>query len=196
MPAETPRPSWLPDPQHGNEELASTWLFRLRKQRYRSRKTGKSHDYFVMELADAVSVIAVTPGAQVVLVRQFRAGSGRDSLETPGGLLEPGEDPIEAGVRELLEETGYSGGRPRLLGTVWSNPSIMTSRTATIVVPDARRVREPAPDADEELDLELMPAAEIPAAITDGRIDHALSVVGLFWWLSSAGDAAGSGRLT
>ncbi len=95
-----------------------------------------------MHLADAVSVIALTPDRQVVLVRQFRAGSGRDSLETPGGLLDPGEDPLAAGARELLEETGYAGDPPELLGTVWSNPSIMTSRTTTIVVANARRVAE------------------------------------------------------
>src|ERR1700722_17300592 len=84
------------------------WRFRLRHERFRSRVSGRVHDFYVMHLADAVHAIALTPDDRMVLVRQFRAGSSRDSLEAPGGLLEPGEDPREAGARELLEETGYA----------------------------------------------------------------------------------------
>ena len=73
---------------------------------------GKTHDFFVAHLADGVHAVAVTPDHQIVMVRQFRAGSRRDSLETPGGLLEAGEDPCTAGARELLEETGYAGDPP------------------------------------------------------------------------------------
>ena len=177
-------PSWLPEPGH-EQVLEENWLFRVRRERFRSRSSGRTHDFYVIDLADAVHVIALTPEREVLLVRQFRAGSGRDSLETPGGLLEPGEDPLEAGARELVEETGYAGDPPVLLGTVWSNPSLVTSRITTIVVPNVRRVAEPKFDVNEELTLELVPAAEIPAMIRDGRIDHALAVAGLQWWLLS-----------
>src|SRR5690349_9595045 len=102
--------------------IEENWLFRLRRERYRSRKSGLDHDFFVLHLADAVSVVAWTEDRRLILVRQFRAGSARDSLETPGGLLDPGEDPMTAGARELLEETGYVGDPPRSLGTAWSNP--------------------------------------------------------------------------
>src|SRR4051812_17239230 len=102
-----PEPSWVHEGDGaGDTVIEENWLFRLRRERSRSRRSGKVHDFYVMHLADAVSVIAVTPDRKVVLVRQFRAGSGRDSLEPPGGLLDPGEDPCTAGARELLEETG------------------------------------------------------------------------------------------
>ena len=101
-----PEPSWIRDGE-GDRTLEENWLFRLRRERYRSRATGRSHDFYVLHLADAVHVVALTPDRRVILVRQFRAGSGRDSLETPGGLLDPGEDASEAGAPELLEETGY-----------------------------------------------------------------------------------------
>ena len=103
-----PDASWIREPA-GDQTLEENWLFRLRRERFRSRASGRVHDYYVMHLADAVNVIALTPDRRVVLVRQFRAGSDSDSLETPGGLLEPGEDPRAAGARELLEETGYAG---------------------------------------------------------------------------------------
>jgi 8-oxo-dGTP pyrophosphatase MutT (NUDIX family) len=165
--------------------LEENWLFRLRRERFQSRASGRVHDFYVMYLADAVYAIALTPDDRMVLVRQFRAASMHDSLEAPGGLLEPGEDPCEAGARELLEETGYSGDRAVLLGTLWSNPSIMTSRTTTIVIKNARRVAEPKLDHSEEVAVELVPVAQIPRLIQEGQIDHALCVAGLLWWLQA-----------
>ena len=175
--------TWFPT---GDDDatLEENWLFRLRRERFRSRASGKEHDYYVLRLADAVHAIAITPDRRVLFVRQFRAGSGRDSLETPGGLLDPGEDPLDAGARELLEETGYAGGRATRLGTVWANPSLVSSRITTIVVEDVRPIGGTAFDEHEELSLELVAEAEIPRMIEDGRIDHALVVQGLLAWMA------------
>ncbi|MFI5454772.1 MAG: NUDIX hydrolase [Isosphaerales bacterium] len=178
-------PSWVSDGEGTHDRtLADNWLLRLRRERFRSRTSGKVHDYFVAYLADGVHVVAVTPDQQLVMVRQFRAGSRRDSLETPGGLLEPGEDPYAAGARELLEETGYAGDPPELVGTLWPNPALLTMRITTIVVRNARRVAEPRPDQSEELAIELVLIRDIPALIETGRIDHAACVAGLLWWLT------------
>jgi 8-oxo-dGTP pyrophosphatase MutT (NUDIX family) len=144
------------------------------------------HDYYVAHIADGVHVVAITPDQKVVMVRQFRAGSRRDSLETPGGLMETGEDPRSAGHRELLEETGYAGDPPELLGTVWPNPALLSMRIATLVTRNARRIAEPKLDQSEELVVELIPIGEIPALIESGRIDHAVCVAGLLWWLYGA----------
>jgi 8-oxo-dGTP pyrophosphatase MutT (NUDIX family) len=182
-----PEASWLREPSAGlDETIEENWLFRLRRERFRSRTSGRAHGFYVMHLADSVNVIALTPDRQLVLVRQFRAGSALDSLETPGGLLDPGETPAAAGARELLEETGYAGDPPVVLGAVWSNPSIMTARSTTIVIANARRVAEPRLDHNEEVVVELAPAGSIPQMIRDGEIDHSLVVAGLLWWLALA----------
>ncbi len=178
----TTEASWVPEPE-SDRTIEENWLFRLRRERYRSSKTGLAHDYFVMHLADAVSVIATTTDRRLILVRQFRAGSGRDSLETPGGLLNPEEDPLTAGARELLEETGFAGDPPVSLGTVWSNPSLMSSKITTILIANARKVSGPNLDHGEEVDVELVETADLPAMLRDGRIDHALSVLGLYGWM-------------
>ncbi|HKM53778.1 MAG TPA: NUDIX hydrolase, partial [Isosphaeraceae bacterium] len=98
---------------------------------------------------------------------------------------DPGEDPCEAGARELLEETGHAGDPPEFLGTLWSNPSLLTSRISTIVIRNVRPVALPRFDQHEELTLEQAPARDIPRLIREGRISHALVVAGLLWWLGT-----------
>lgn len=179
-----PQASWIPEDDGAHDEtIAETWLFRLRRRRFRSVRSGICHDFYVTELADGVHVIAVTPEDHVILVRQFRAGSGRDSLETPGGLLDPGENPGDAGARELLEETGYAGDPSECLGVLRPNPALLSMAITTVLIRNAHSVAEPNPDAAEELAIELVPKAEILAMIQDGRIDHAACVAGLFQWL-------------
>ncbi len=178
------QPSWIPDPGPDDQVIAETWLFRLHRRRFRSVQTGHAHDYYITDLADGVHVIAVTPDDEVVMVRQFRAGSGVDSLETPGGLLDPGEDPGDAGARELLEETGYAGDPPVRLGVLRPNPALLSMAISTVVITGARPVAAPKPDVGEELSIVRVPAREVAGMIRDGRIDHAVCVAGLLLWLS------------
>jgi ADP-ribose pyrophosphatase len=181
-------PSWINvDNGAHDETLVESWLFRLRRERFQSRKSGKTHDFFVTHLADGVHAIAVTTDQQLVMVRQFRAGSRRDSLETPGGLLDTGEDPYAAGARELLEETGYAGDSPELLGTIYPIPALLSMRISTIVIRNARPITEPHLDPSEELAIELVPVKDVPLLITSGRIDHGVCVAGLLWWLMLSG---------
>ena len=72
---EMPEPSWRPEPE-SDRTIEENWLFRLRRERHRSRKSGLAHDFYVLHLADAVSVVATTEDRRLILVRQFRAGSG------------------------------------------------------------------------------------------------------------------------
>ena len=157
------RASWVSETAGAHDQtLVENWLIRLRRERFRSRKSGKTHDFFVAYLNDGVHVVAVTPENEVVMVRQFRVGLHRDSLETPGGLLEPGEDPCVAGARELLEETGYAGDSPMLLGTISPNPGFLAQRIATIVICNARRIAEPGARSDRRIDRRARSSPDDP----------------------------------
>jgi 8-oxo-dGTP pyrophosphatase MutT (NUDIX family) len=181
------RASWVSEAAGAHDQtLVENWLLRLRRERFRSRKSGKTHDFFVAYLTDGVHVVAVTPENEIVMVRQFRVGLHRDSLETPGGLIEPGEDQCIAGARELLEETGYAGDAPMLLGTISPNPGFLAQRIATIVIRNARRIAEPAPDQTEELTVLLVPVPMIHSLIKTGGIEHGVCVAGLLWWLAQS----------
>jgi 8-oxo-dGTP pyrophosphatase MutT (NUDIX family) len=66
-------------------------------------------DFYRLDFSTWVNIVAVTKKQEIVFIQQYRFGSGQIEVEIPGGAVEPGEDPLGAGIRELLEETGYSG---------------------------------------------------------------------------------------
>src|SRR2546425_8681059 len=103
-------------------------IFKLRSDIAVNPRTGKEHDFYVLDSVDWVNVIAVTPDEQLVMVEQFRHGSNTVELEIPGGMMDKDEtDPVMTGVRELREETGYAGKKARVLGKVLANPAIMSN---------------------------------------------------------------------
>jgi 8-oxo-dGTP pyrophosphatase MutT (NUDIX family) len=178
-------PTWVRVEGHEPNTIADVWLLRLRRQRFRSRRTGLTRDLFQLEAPDGVIVVALTPQRRLVMVEQFRAGSEADSLEPPGGMIDAGESAEQAAIRELTEETGYQGDAPRLLGTFWANPALLTMRITIMLVTNARPVGEPRPDDGEELRVQEVADARIPRLIRDGRIDHGLAVESLLLWLLS-----------
>src|SRR5271170_6460920 len=110
-------------------------IFKLRSDFKISPRTGREHDFFVLDSVNWVNVIAVTPDQKLVMVEQYRHGSNTVELEIPGGMMDAGEtDPVATAVRELREETGYEGDHARLLGRIHSNPAILSNRTFTVLV--------------------------------------------------------------
>ncbi len=76
-------------------------------------------DWDVLVGGGTVAVVAMTDDDRVVLAKQFRPGPGRILLELPGGMVEEGEDVVEAAARELSEETGFVATDLALVGQTW-----------------------------------------------------------------------------
>ena len=156
-------------------------IFKLRSDVSISPRTGKEHNFFVLDSVNWVNVIAVTPDQQLVMVKQFRHGSNTVELEIPGGMMDPGDtDPVATAVRELREETGYEGKNARLLGKIWSNPAIMSNITYTVLIENCRLQHTVDWDHAEDLVTKLMPVAELPKLVGDEKIGHSLVVVALY----------------
>ena len=158
----------------GTRVVAHTRIFDVQSVDYQHPARAKPRDFFVISAPDWVNVLALTPDRQLVLVRQFRYGTDDFSLEIPGGVMDPGEDAITAGVRELREETGYVGPAARLLGWVHPNPAMQNNRCHLVLVEHARREAKLGWDADEEFEILARPVDEVYQLAYGGGITHAM----------------------
>ncbi len=156
--------------------LADMSIFQLHRQTLRNPRTDAALPFFVMRTHDWCNIVALTDDDQVVLVRQARAGTASVTIEIPGGVVDPGETPLEAAGRELLEETGYASDDVRPSGIVHPNPAIMDNTCHSFVAFGCRRVADPCLDAGEDIEVLTRPLADISAMIGAGEISHALVV--------------------
>ena len=164
------------------ERLRDCRVFQVDRVIARSPRSGEEHDFYCIESAEWVNVVPVTTDGQVVMVRQFRHGSQTLTLEIPGGMIDAGETPAEAALRELLEETGYTAERAIPAGAVNPNPALFGNRVHTFVAPGVEKVAEIRNEGAEETWVELVPVSEIPRLVRAGEIDHALVLAGLYQW--------------
>lgn len=158
----------------GRETRLTTRIFHVDAVRYRHPARDREREFVVIQPPDWVNVVALTPDHRLVMVRQFRYGIDTFSLEIPGGVIEPGEDPLVAGVRELAEETGFAGDRVTRLGSVHPNPAIQSNRAHFLLVEGAVKTHDLAWDPDEEMQVTLEPAESVFERARNGGITHAL----------------------
>ena len=156
-------------------------IFKIRSDVNVSPRTGKEHDFYVLDSVNWVNIVAVTPDQKLVMVEQYRPGSNTVELEIPGGMMDADDtDPVATAVRELREETGYEGEKARVLGRIWSNPAILSNITYTVLVENCRLKHDVDWDHGEDLVTRLVPVAEIPKLVADEKIGHSLVVVALY----------------
>ncbi|MBU1276886.1 MAG: NUDIX hydrolase [Proteobacteria bacterium] len=158
------------------------------------RLGGHTATFVTLQSSDWVNVVPVTPQGEVVLIKQWRHGSGDWAVEIPGGLVDPGETPAQAAARELEEETGYQARTLTFLGKVNPNPALFDNTCHTFLAEVDPEAGEPRLEAGESIEVFRVKAHDLPAMVASGDIDHCIVIAALaFFWLHQGRDLA-SGR--
>ncbi len=177
MPSDSPRP-WT---ALASALLVDRWWMRLRVDRVQLPGGPVLDEYHVAEYPDWACVLALTDAGDAVLVEQYRYGIDRVILELPAGAIDPGEEPLAAAQRELLEETGHQAREWRRLGRLAVEPGRHTNYGHLYVAVGCHKVAEPDLDPAEDLRLRLTPAASLPSRVEAGDIAHGIHAAAVFW---------------
>ena len=133
----------------------------------------------IVDHPDAVVILAMDDGGDVLFVRQYRKAPEKELLELPAGVMEAGEDPLESAQRELREETGYAAGEMVALGSFYSAPGTMTELLYSFLA--TKLTYDPLPaDEDERIELERMPFDDAVKSARDGVFQDSKTLASLF----------------
>ena len=136
----------------------------------------------IVEHRGAVAVAAIDDDENIYLVRQFRYAFGEELLEIPAGKLEEGEtdDPLNAALRELREETGLTAEHISFCGVIYPSVGMLTEKIY-IYTAHGLTKGECDPDEDEYLNVEVVPLKELDELIKKGEIRDAKTICACYF---------------
>ena len=172
-----------PAPQPWRRERSETGpdllIARARFDWLENPRTRETLRRLVLDVADWVNVVALTPERRLVVVRQYRFGTGTVTTEIPGGVIDHGEAPEAAARRELREETGYTAESWRALGPVEPNPAFQNNLCHHYLAEGARPTHALDLDPGEDIVVDTLDLEEVRAGIRSGGIRHSLVISAL-----------------
>jgi ADP-ribose pyrophosphatase len=130
---------------------------------------GKKSVREIIRHPGAVCVIPVTDEGEVIMVRQFRYAFNKVLLEVPAGKLEPNEDPLDAALRELEEESGVVARRVEHIGEIYTTVALIDEKIH-VYLATGLTFKNAHPDEDEFLEVEKIPLKTLVDMVMNGEI--------------------------
>jgi ADP-ribose pyrophosphatase len=162
------------------QTVADCRIFEVERSTAISPIDGKARPFHRIRSVDWAQIVPITADGNVVLVRQYRHGDQRITIEIPGGLVDAGEDPATAALRECLEETGFRAHAALPLGATAPNPALFSNRLHAFYAVDVEPERAVQNTGSEVTEVVLVPVTDLEELLLAGEIDHAL-VAGTLW---------------
>lgn len=154
-----------------SEQLLKTVVCTINK-RHNISSDGTEGDYIIMNAPDWVIVIA-EHNDNFLMVKQWRHGEAALSVEFPGGVIDKGENPEEAALRELEEETGYKAGKLIKLGRVNPNPALFSNHVHFYLAQELEATGQQKLDDDEFINCIELSKNEVLEGMGTEQFPHA-----------------------
>lgn len=171
------------------EKMHDCRIFTLYSSKRRSAANTESTAFMI----DAPDWVTIIPKIEqdgkeyFVMVRQYRHGSMSITTEFPAGTLEQGEEPEEAALRELEEETGYRAGKLTWLGSVNPNPAFLTNTFTAFLAEELVSTGIQNLDEHEYVNYMLVPVEEVIERMGTGEYTNGTMMIALMYYMREAG---------
>lgn len=129
----------------------------------------------------AVLIVPVLPNGDLVMIRNYRIAPDERLWEFPAGKLEPDEEPRDAALRELKEETGYEAGRIRAMCEFFTSPGFADELMRVFVAENLRQ-NEQRLEPGEDIEVEVITHEEAISMALDGRMRDGKTIAALLAW--------------
>jgi len=164
-----------------SREVYKCSLFRVTEDRAKDPKSGFQIKRSVVRHAGSAVMMAVDDRKRILLVRQYRLPAEKYLWELPAGRLDPGEKPLQAAKRELIEETGYRAKTWTKLASFFASPGYVQERMTIYLATDLTE-GEATPMEDERIETRWFSAKEVAEMIQTGKIEDAKTMIGFYRW--------------
>jgi ADP-ribose pyrophosphatase len=135
----------------------------------------------IVRHAGSAVMMAVDAKKRILLVRQYRLPAGMKMWELPAGRLDPGENPLQAAKRELIEETGCRARKWKKLMSFYASPGFVSEKM-TIFLATELTQGEAHPMDDERIESRWFSTAEIDRMLRTGKIIDGKTMIGYLTW--------------
>lgn len=168
-----------------SEYLSRKPWFTVRHESVELPNGAQIPDYYIFEYPEWVNIIAITTDNKIVFITQYRHGLGATSYEIPAGTVESSDvSTLEAAKRELLEETGYSGGEWSKHMVIAANPATQNNLTYCYIAHNVVKTANQNLDNGEDIDVELLTIDEVYELLSTDAIPQALMVAPLWRYIA------------
>jgi len=147
-------------------------ILKARFDTVQNPRNGKQMKAVILESDDAVNVVAITSEQKILMVKQYRFGIGKVTVEVPGGFIDKGETDLVAAQRELSEETGYTTSNWKPLGRIESNPVFVNSYVHHWLAEGVEKTAIIKLDEGEDIEIVALSLTEIKTLVQNGTIAH------------------------
>jgi len=159
------------------------------KSVWREAAENRKGQFTVIDSPDWVTILPIVKNNQgndcFLIVRQYRHGCASLTKEFPAGMIDQGEEPLEAAIRELEEETGYRAEKITQIGCINPNPAFMSNHSYTFLAEGLTPSGRKNLDENEMIDMELVPVKELEEQMGTGMYNSAITIQAWYWFLKS-----------